>query len=319
MKKETLLGQKFNRLLVIEEIESNDKNHKRPRWKCMCDCGEITIVRRGIDLKRGNTKSCGCLKIEKSAENLRATALSRRIYEPVIARARTVFKAKYNDGTLQFENFYELSQMNCFYCGIEPSNRKQTIFKDRCAEYNSSVYIYNGVDRVDNNFPHNIDNCVTCCKECNFSKRNMALEDFYSMISNIVMLKNSIIPNYEILFSKNMTDLSQFNRIKGSLFRIYGDIDFNYELFCFILTLDCFYCGRKSSNTTKCKNGDKISHNGLDRIDQSKPHTLNNIVPCCKFCNWSKSKRSRDEFIAWAERAHSHLSERKNSNSLSLG
>lgn len=34
------------------------------RWVCVCDCGNKKIV-FGSSLQRGNTKSCGCLKIEK--------------------------------------------------------------------------------------------------------------------------------------------------------------------------------------------------------------------------------------------------------------
>jgi len=51
-----IIGQKFNRLLVLEFVEV--KNHKSI-WKCKCDCGTIKNI-TGTDLKSGNTKSCGC-------------------------------------------------------------------------------------------------------------------------------------------------------------------------------------------------------------------------------------------------------------------
>lgn len=62
-----LTGQRFERLTVIERVE-NDKK-RQSQWKCKCDCGNESIV-RGIDLKSGNTKSCGCLVREKRAESL---------------------------------------------------------------------------------------------------------------------------------------------------------------------------------------------------------------------------------------------------------
>lgn len=37
------------------------------RWRCLCDCGRELTVRVGA-LQSGNTKSCGCLKIEKLLE-----------------------------------------------------------------------------------------------------------------------------------------------------------------------------------------------------------------------------------------------------------
>lgn len=56
-----LTGQKFGRLTVIKRAD-NDK-HGNAQWLCKCECGNETIV-RGFLLKRGTTKSCGCLQKE---------------------------------------------------------------------------------------------------------------------------------------------------------------------------------------------------------------------------------------------------------------
>ena len=57
-----LVGQKFGRLLVLQFI---DKNKWRDSfWLCKCDCGKEKII-LGKSLKNGDTKSCGCLNIEK--------------------------------------------------------------------------------------------------------------------------------------------------------------------------------------------------------------------------------------------------------------
>ena len=58
-----LLGKKFGRLAVIADV-GND-NNRNSLWKCRCDCGNITVVLAN-SLKNGHTKSCGCLKNEKS-------------------------------------------------------------------------------------------------------------------------------------------------------------------------------------------------------------------------------------------------------------
>ena len=57
IKREKLIGKKFNRLTVIG-FEFNEKR-KRYYAKCKCDCGNITVVAQD-KLKRGSTKSCGC-------------------------------------------------------------------------------------------------------------------------------------------------------------------------------------------------------------------------------------------------------------------
>ena len=56
-----LTGQRFSRLVVLERL---DKRGNEWYWKCQCDCGNICEV-RGVSLRSGSTKSCGCLKKEK--------------------------------------------------------------------------------------------------------------------------------------------------------------------------------------------------------------------------------------------------------------
>ena len=41
--------------------------HKKPRWICKCDCGTI-VTAFAFNLVAGKTKSCGCLKTEKSRD-----------------------------------------------------------------------------------------------------------------------------------------------------------------------------------------------------------------------------------------------------------
>lgn len=63
-----LIGQRFERLLVIEEIGRN--KYGKTLWKCQCDCGAIKIVSTG-SLRGGYTKSCGCLQKEKASEAMK--------------------------------------------------------------------------------------------------------------------------------------------------------------------------------------------------------------------------------------------------------
>lgn len=57
-----LKGRKFGRLTVIEQ--NPDKGIRSELiWNCLCACGNIVSV-RGLNLRSGHTKSCGCLQIE---------------------------------------------------------------------------------------------------------------------------------------------------------------------------------------------------------------------------------------------------------------
>lgn len=67
-KKQNLIGLKFGRLTVIEEVR-DEKN--RLKVKCKCECGGETVTTTSC-LISGHTKSCGCLKME-SKNNKRNT------------------------------------------------------------------------------------------------------------------------------------------------------------------------------------------------------------------------------------------------------
>ena len=71
----------------------------------------------------------------------------------------------------------KLFKENCQYCGAEP---KRTHSVSR-----SGVYVYNGIDRVDNEKGYTVENSVSCCMRCNYMKSDMTLEDFYAHIEKI--------------------------------------------------------------------------------------------------------------------------------------
>lgn len=53
-------GVRFERLVAMERTRNE---HGDVAWICQCDCGNTVIVRTA-DLMSGNTKSCGCYKID---------------------------------------------------------------------------------------------------------------------------------------------------------------------------------------------------------------------------------------------------------------
>lgn len=57
MKPKSFIGQRFDRLVVIDE----HKNGKWPMCRCRCDCGNVKEIRR-YSLLSGNTTSCGCIR-----------------------------------------------------------------------------------------------------------------------------------------------------------------------------------------------------------------------------------------------------------------
>lgn len=60
-----LSGQRFGRLTVLERSGAyrSKKGQIQTRWLCRCDCGNNTVV-HGASLKKGATRSCGCIRTE---------------------------------------------------------------------------------------------------------------------------------------------------------------------------------------------------------------------------------------------------------------
>jgi hypothetical protein len=56
----------------------------------------------------------------------------------------------------------------------------------------------------------------------------------------------------------------------------------------------CAYCGAE------------IETLGLDRVDYTKPYTIDNVVSCCRLCNVMKFTLSPEEFLAHCRRIVEH-------------
>ena len=67
-----LTGKKFGRLTVLERHGTWHApcGQTDPLWLCRCECG-VELLVRGISLRSGNTRSCGCLRSEIHAERCR--------------------------------------------------------------------------------------------------------------------------------------------------------------------------------------------------------------------------------------------------------
>jgi len=83
------------------------------------------------------------------------------------------------------------------------------------------------------------------------------------------------------------------------------DYSLTEKQFVEITQKPCYYCGAPPNNKHKQKetNGSYI-YNGIDRVDNTKGYTINNVVPCCKTCNSAKGRLTLQEFKDWIKRAY---------------
>ena len=173
-----LTNQKFGFLVALEGNRDLSKKDRSIYWKCICECGNFITV-RSSNLISGSTKSCGCQK-----DILHSQAITLPKGEVHLNQLYKNYKASSKRRKLPFllskENFQILINGACYFCGTNPN----TLFVIKNIRTNNSIY-YNGVDRLDNNIGYLTNNCVSCCKFCNFAKRELTVLEFLHCVEKI--------------------------------------------------------------------------------------------------------------------------------------
>jgi len=160
--RENITGQRFDKWLVLGY---SHRKYGLSHWHCRCDCGTERPVSlchlRGI-----GSKSCGCVLPHSES-------LKRKVYGYIKSSA----KRRNKEFNLTRKQVATLTQMPCTYCGSPPSNMRTSA---------RGQFIYQGLDRVDNERGYVIDNVTPCCKNCNLMKRKMSRDDFIGHLTKII-------------------------------------------------------------------------------------------------------------------------------------
>jgi len=76
------------------------------------------------------------------------------------------------------------------------------------------------------------------------------------------------------------------------------------EQFDLLTQSDCHYCGiGPSTIMARQRHHGSFTYNGIDRMDNAVGYVPNNVVPCCKLCQYAKRNMPYEEFKAWLRRA----------------
>ncbi len=134
-------------------------------WNCLCECGNIKIIRGSILRKK--SRSCGCVKIPIIRKRRKLKDEDYLAVSQLKARYQYDAKVRNLSFELTRQEFTYLTEQNCFYCEEEPANRH----KHKTPEGDFYTHVYNGIDRVDNDKGYILSNCVSCCLPCNTKKK----------------------------------------------------------------------------------------------------------------------------------------------------
>lgn len=162
--------------------------------------------------------------------------------------------------TISEEEFMTLVKEPCYYCGTLQEKG------------------FNGIDRLDSSKFYEKDNCVSCCEMCNMMKGSLGPNIFVHRVEHI-------LTHLKVVQGKLYSE--EFSDVKGVPYSEYirsatkRNIDFKItkELFESIISDNCYLCGKEKSDTHK---------NGIDRFNNTKGYTEDNIRCCCWNCNFMK-------------------------------
>jgi len=275
-------GTRFERLVVLQKVKESPGHFA---YECQCDCGKRTTV-NGTILKRGMTKSCGCLAIDK-ARLPDGVASMNSVIHSYKKNARN-HNREYALTDLEMSN---LLQQPCFYCGQLPKVARV------CSKHGG--FICNGIDRKDNARGYTIDNAVPCCWDCNRGKGRKTIEEFWKWVNRIHA------PSWEYP-ALSHPPIS----VEGCLFRSHAYqaphrhlvFDLTETEATQIFRSPCAYCGEPHSNLWN----KKYPYTGIDRVDNTLGYLRENCLPSCKWCNRAKREVSLPEFLEWAKRVQAY-------------
>jgi hypothetical protein len=153
-----LVGETFGRLTVYDNAPPD--THGR-RWKCRCKCGNTTEVSTS-NLTGGNVVSCGCALKGSNA---------KRSLEWVYNRLVTEAKKRGYAVSLTYKQFMVFTKKRaCHYC-------KAPIV------WGTSAH---NIDRKNNTKGYSKENCVVCCKLCNWTKSNRFTYEQFVKIGRLI-------------------------------------------------------------------------------------------------------------------------------------
>jgi len=120
-------------------------------------------------------------------------------------------------------------------------------------------------------------------------------------LRNEMLVKRSSLPYGE---SQRNHQFSQYQYAANK-----RDLEWGLDrpLFDFLITHNCFYCGIEPLQSARYRKKEGIKFNGIDRKDPMQGYIKDNVVTCCKTCNFAKQLMSVEEFKEWIKRVATHL------------
>lgn len=143
-----------------------------------------------------------------------------------------------------------------------------------------------GIDRMDNAKGYCTQNCVPCCKTCNFIKKSLDARTFIYRCQHISKFNHGEGNLFPDVWPD--TQSVSFECYKKRAATKHLTYMLSKESFDELTRRACTYCGKQSNGRHK---------NGVDRKCDSVGYDLDNVVSCCSECNHMKCKLNSTDYI----------------------
>jgi hypothetical protein len=297
----------FIKGVLIDTVENEENKHKTPTTKTCATCRTCNTIQNKKrdrehtnEIARKNDKKPERIavkekwreenseKVSLNSQKSRGRKIIQNQQEYLEKQASNAKRWRENNPEKQQQfNNARNNSIQCqykVYMGV--AKRKNLAFEITPEDYETTVKMvcyychetnekgFNGLDRINQRLGYTIENCVSCCSQCNYMKGSMSKLAYIQRACHIstkgnIPFWNAFTNNMSVSFSSYMKRAVD----KGISFNI------TIEEFNDCKSNPCYICGKVNTQEHT---------NGIDRINNDLGYEIGNISSCCGACNTMK-------------------------------